>query len=715
MKNTAIILFAAILVLTGCGQKTNRKVISLNGTWEITESFNTENIPEEFVATVPVPGLADMASKEFEDIGHPSDFRKAFWYKRKFSVDYSEEDVVLLKIRKAKYGKEVFVNGNSVGSDNYSFTPSHFYIQKYLKPGENEIVIRIGSDRDALPDNAPDGSDFEKTKYIPGIYDDVELIVMKPPFISNIQTVPDINNDAVRIVTEVNLPEKHDNVALHYEVREKKTGNIVAEARSHGKKIKGHDTIDFTVKLQEPELWSPEHPFLYEVSVSTGTDEETVTFGMREFRFNPETKRAELNGNTYFMRGTNVCIFRFFEDPDRDSLPWDRDWVRELHRKFKSMNWNCIRYCIGFPPDFWYDIADEEGILIQDEYPIWTGLAWNGPTHFSELYPDMTPGHLAKHYENWMRERWNHPCVVLWDAQNESVTEVTGPAIDQVRHLDLSDRPWDNGYAPPRRPSDPVETHPYRFIRYLKGAEVSESGALKDLFSAPERPDNGPNERMPKEDSALYQNPIIINEYAWIWLNRNGTPTTLTDKVYAKAFPNDTTPEQRYQAYAKTMGIVTEYWRCHRQCAAVLHFCGLGYSRPEPPRGQTSDNFTDIQELTFEPNFKNYVKQSFSPVALMIDVWDNHFKPGQNIFIPVFVINDLKKGWAGKVTYILVNENNERIQEESKELELGGFERKIIEFNKSLPEEAGNYQIIAEIEYRGETIKSRRDFSIKKE
>ena len=36
------------------------------------------------------------------------------------------------------------------------------------------------------------------------------------------------------------------------------------------------------------------------------------------------------------------------------------------------MHWNSIRYCIGFPPELWYDIADEEGFLIQDEFPIWT-------------------------------------------------------------------------------------------------------------------------------------------------------------------------------------------------------------------------------------------------------------------------------------------------------------------------------------------------------
>jgi hypothetical protein len=42
---------------------------------------------------------------------------------------------------------------------------------------------------------------------------------------------------------------------------------------------------------------------------------------MRSFRFDPETKRAMLNGKPYFMRGTNVCIYRFFEDDARGAAP----------------------------------------------------------------------------------------------------------------------------------------------------------------------------------------------------------------------------------------------------------------------------------------------------------------------------------------------------------------------------------------------------------
>ena len=50
------------------------------------------------------------------------------------------------------------------------------------------------------------------------------------------------------------------------------------------------------------------------------------------------------------------------------------------------MNWNSLRYCIGFPPDFWYDIADEVGFLIQDEFPIW--YLWQ---HGKFYVPEQTP------------------------------------------------------------------------------------------------------------------------------------------------------------------------------------------------------------------------------------------------------------------------------------------------------------------------------------
>ena len=54
---------------------------------------------------------------------------------------------------------------------------------------------------------------------------------------------------------------------------------------------------------------------------------------MREFRFDTPTKRAYLNGKIYFMRGSNVTLHRFFDDPQCRSLPWDEDVAKKAaHR-----------------------------------------------------------------------------------------------------------------------------------------------------------------------------------------------------------------------------------------------------------------------------------------------------------------------------------------------------------------------------------------------
>ena len=290
------------------------------------------------------------------------------------------------------------------------------------------------------------------------------------------------------------------------------------------------------------------------------------------------------------------------------------------------MNWNCIRYCIGFPPEFWYDIADEAGLLIQDEFPIWYLGDWP-----KELKSDA----IAAEYTEWMRERWNHASVVLWDGQNETQTEETGKAIKAVRDLDLSNRPWDNGWGKPEEPGDSIESHPYFFIANW---ENNKKPFKMESIAAM---DGKPGFQEAQKGS---KNAIIINEYGWLWLNRDGSETCLTRNVYNYLLGPESTTEQRREIYARYFAAKTEFWRSHRECAAVMHFCGLGYSRPgginRPTAGATSDNFIDLQNLVFEPYFEKYVKDSFAPVGIMIDVWKEDFSAGETIAAPVVIIND---------------------------------------------------------------------------
>jgi len=419
---------------------------------------------------------------------------------------------------------------------------------------------------------------------------------------------------------------------------------------------------------------------------------------MRSFRFDKESSRAILNGKTYFMRGTNVCVYRFFEDEDRGDKPWRREWVRRLHRKFKGMHWNSIRYCIGFPPEVWYEIADEQGFLIQDEFPIW----------LLDKAPESPKAEMIiPEYIEWMRERWNHPGVVIWDAQNESVTPETGKALQAVRRLDLSHRPWENGWAAPQDDRDFVESHPYLFIR---GWYSDKPFYLRELANTSPAPHL-------REEQKTYGVPVLINEYGWLWLNRDGTPTTLTKKVYESLglWPGSTA-EKRRILYARYLAALTEFWRCGRKAAGVLNFCGLGYSRPgfeeRPVGGATSDHFVDLERLNFEPNFEKYVRDAFSPVGLMLDFWQEEAAAGEQRQFKVVVVNDLYEDWSGQVLLKIIR-GGQIISKQSQGCSVAALGSATAIFSQKIPANPGEYTVVAElIEDEGKCVRSLRDFRV---
>ena len=681
-------------------EATGRCVINLNGSWDIAEG-SMDSLPESFAHRVPVPGLVDMAEPAFEEVGKKSERRQAFWYRRTFTVNESVPEVAILKIHKAKYGTKVFLNGQVVGEHLPCFTPALFDVKAFLNDSgeENELIVRVGANRELLPEGMPTGWDFEKYLYIPGIYDSVELILTGAPYIECVQTVPDPAQSRVKVVVELDNISGTSVPEVRFRLREVRTGTTV---RSGAMALAGaaeqkQRTVDFEIPMADCHLWSPEDPFLYELELWTEGDYKRTRFGMRSFRFDRESGRAVLNGKPYMMRGTNVCVYRFFEDAERGDKPWRAEWVRRLHRKFKSMHWNSIRYCIGFPPEIWYDIADEEGFLIQDEFPIWL---------LSKAPENPVSEKIIPEYTEWMRERWNHPCVVIWDAQNESRTDETGKALQAVRHLDLSDRPWENGWAEPQSPNDCVESHPYLFSKIQWGRGEFHLSDLADTSGVPRLQDA----------QKRYELPIIINEYAWLWINRDGTTTCLTDKIYDLLLGPNSTAAQRRLLYGRYLAALTEFWRGHRECAGVLHFCGLGYSRagdkPRPEGGATSDHFIDLEALTFEPHFEQYVRDAFSPVGLMIDFWGSDLTAGTEREFKVYVINDLQSNWKGRV-HLRMMRGDQIVAEQSGNCSVNRLGREVVSFTQMVPNETGEYQLVAELDAMGgKKIQSLRDFKV---
>ena len=669
-----------------------RRTLSLDGTWQMAEGGLTQP-PTQFDHTGPVPGLADLAQPPFAEVGVKSPKREAFWYRREFQIEGAVPAVANLLVRKAAYGSTVYLNGAKLGESQASFTARRYEARAALRGqgAPNELLIRVGASRDALPRTVPRGQDYEKVRYLPGIFDSVELELSGTPHFVEVQVAPDITNRVARVQARVRNAGPAQAGTLRCVVREAKSGRVVGrlELACPPLAAGAETTIEGRIPVADCRLWSPEDPFLYTLESSTGADTCETRFGMRELRFEPRRGarpgRAYLNGKPYFMRGSNVTLYRFFEDPERGDLPWREPWVRLLHRRFKEMHWNALRYCIGFPPESWYRIADEEGFLIQDEFPIW-----------GDETGQLDSALLADQYADWMRERWNHPCVVIWDAQNETHTEKTGAAYAKVRALDLSNRPWDNGYGPTQAETDVCETHPYHF----GNASATLAQAMSDPVGMPNFND-APN----PENRHAY----VINEYGWLWLNRDGTPTTLTKNLYANLAGKDAPPSKLFPLAARLLAAETEYWRGHRQAAAVLHFCGLGYSRPG---GQTSDHWLDVQKLTWEPEFFSYVRDAFAPVGLMLDAWAEEYDAGKPKEFPVVVINDLAQDWKGTVRLRLLWEGVVA-QEKTQPCEVPALGETRASLTLDLPAKSGDYQVEATLLQPGaDPVRSLRDFSI---
>ena len=90
-----------------------RTVLNLDGEWQVAEGAR-DRIPSKFDHVVPVPGLVDQARPAFVGVGETNDLREAFWYRRTFTLAGDVPPVAQLKIQKAAYSAQVFVNGRLI-------------------------------------------------------------------------------------------------------------------------------------------------------------------------------------------------------------------------------------------------------------------------------------------------------------------------------------------------------------------------------------------------------------------------------------------------------------------------------------------------------------------------------------------------------------------------------------------------------------------------
>ena len=715
MKRTVFYLFLSIFSVQLYSQ--HAETIDLNGTWKFDQTINAFP-PNNFTREIPVPGLIHLAEPKIEDYDkffkrpektklktthslYDIDYTPKYsWYQKKIVVPQKYEgQEAVLTILKSQYVTQVVVNGHDFGTFIECYTPIEANITRALKfDEENEILIRVG-DRTWLPSEAAGSTDKEKERYLPGIWDDVFLSFSDKIRINRLLLLPDLENN--QLTAKVQLrnfypaqigygDKMFDPVTLNIKVYEKRSGELVTSKQVNSESKRDNlSQVETRLEIPNPIAWSPENPFLYEAKVEVLLDDKISDtykdhFGMRDFE--RKGKYFYLNGEKTFLRGTNITLQRFFEDPDCDDLVWDREWVKKLLIDYpRQMHWNVMRICVGIVPDFWYDIADEHGIMFQNEWLYWQNHGWDSQ--------------IKKEYTDWVWSDGNHPSIVIWDAINENWDDYIGnQLIPELMELDPT-RIWDAGYMTAEQLKNGLdemdEPHPYEGPRPWIDA---------NQYNANPYPLGKLDYRNQKNLESIESGAAqLVNEYGWIWLWRNGEPAKLTVDVYKHYLGENATANKRRALQAYWLQLETEWLRSIRQHAGVLAFCYLTNNY-----GYTGDWFiNDIADLEPGPTM-DWFQHAFAPAAVFINLTDERYTkftlphdPGNDLTFTLTGINDKSKTVNGSVSLKLINEKGDAVCQKVMDVSLSADIKNDIPVSLELPDETGGFLLVSEFHEEG--------------
>ena len=337
------------------------------------------------------------------DPPHVPDENPAGVYTRTFTVTERELSgkTMMLTFEGVDSCFYLFVNGTFVGYSQVSHMTSEFNVTKYLHAGENEVrlVVLKWCDGSYLEDQ-----DMYRAS---GIFREVYLLARDESRIEDLFVKTNLNADftAADIVLDVTAVGE---AALSYELLDKDGAVLL----SGGGKVKGEQTLAIG-KLEAPNLWSDEIPYLYNLVITCGTEVINIPVGVR---------KVEVIGAVVYINGQKVKA-RGVNRHDSHHLLGHATPMEHIRRDLlimKAHNCNMVRTS-HYPNDpRFYALCDELGFYVCDESDIechGIGIYRNtnelvGSAEWSEAFLDRGARMLE-------RDK-NHPCVIMWSVGNES-------------------------------------------------------------------------------------------------------------------------------------------------------------------------------------------------------------------------------------------------------------------------------------------------------
>ena len=390
--------------------------INLNGDWDF--AVNYENMGRIRLPFCPESKLSGIA-KHFEECS-------LLCYNRRFTLPEGfNRGRVLLHIGAADQRADVFLNSKPVGSHTGGYEAFTMDITDYLR---EENILQICCFDDLEDQSHPYGKQVINRSgmwYTPvsGIWQTVWLESVPVSHIEKLH----IENRGYGVTISIEP-------ALSGSVKVAQLGDFPLENGS------------VSIMPENPHLWSPEDPYLYDFVVETEMDRVESYFAIRSLEITKvgDYQRLCLNGKPYFFHGLLDQGYW----PDGIFTPATPECYADDIRMMKKLGFNTLRKHIKVEPEEFYYQCDKLGMIV------WQDMVNNGdyqffrdtvlPTIGVQKLPDRNlhsdPTTRRRFLEGMaatVKQLKNHPSICYWTIFNEGWGQFDSDHVyEQFKKLD---------------------------------------------------------------------------------------------------------------------------------------------------------------------------------------------------------------------------------------------------------------------------------------
>ncbi len=407
-------------------QLRREKYMILNGYWEYAIT-KEERKPDRFDGKILVPFSPESILSGVNRQLKPDEF---LWYQRSLPVEHKLPGKrLLLHFGAVDQSCEIYINDQKIAEHNGGYLPFTVDITRDIEAGENLLTLKVVDVSDTSYHSRGKqmlnrGGMFYTAQS--GIWQTVWYEWVPENYIASLKLTPDTAHGEIHIQITMNRPSggKHLYQAVILD-----HGQRIKEVTSEQSSIK--------VKLENFRYWSPEDPFLYELTIIVGEDRVESYFAMRDFAVRQDEKgrlRIFMNGKPYFQNG---LLDQGYWPDGLYTPPSDEAMIYDITMA-KSLGYNMLRKHIKIEPLRWYYHCDRLGVIV------WQDMV-NGGEAYSLLMVSYLPTILPKlaarisdkHYglfgrsseqgrREWSMEcgetvklLYNCPCIACWVPFNE--------------------------------------------------------------------------------------------------------------------------------------------------------------------------------------------------------------------------------------------------------------------------------------------------------